>query len=544
MSLHSQSHTISTIELESFPPNNNSTYPNNHTPDNIPLASLAPSLSHPNPNPLPTLSTSSSKTAKARTVIIISCVAVVTGLTSFLSGVLVVATPAIARDLRLSVGMVLWPVTIQALTCGCTLLLAGSIADVVGSRYTYFLGNFFQTLTSLACGLSKTGIQLIVFRAFAGIAASMCLTSAVSIINDAFVPGRGRNLAFAAMGGGQPVGFGLGLTLGGVLTSSIGWEWGFHVSAIINGLVFALSMWHLPEGVGKMESVTWKRLGEEIDWAGALIISAALAMLSYVLAVVSTDSSSIQEPGNIALLTVALALLVAFVSWMHRQEKLRKATLIPNSLWKDKVFTSICINVFLVWGAFNAVEAFGNFFLQNIQGLNALQAGLRFLPSIVTGVLANVLVGLLVHRIRADWIVILSLVLSWSSPLLMALIKPKATYWAFAFPAILLNPIGADGLFTVSNLLITSRFPMKTQGLAGGVFQTTSQIGKSVGLALTTVVANDITAGSSSRGKEASPALMQGYRAGFWFLVAINSTSLCMSVWGLRRIGTVGRKQD
>ncbi len=244
------------------------------------------------------------------------------------------------------------------------------------------------------------------------------------------------------------------------------------------------------------------------------------------------------------MVTGALVLLVAFVSWIHRQEKLRKAALVPNSLWKDKVFTSICINVFLVWGSFNAVEHFGSFFLQNVQELNALQAGVRFLPSIVTGVVANILVGLLVHRIRADWIVILSLVLSWSSPLLMALINPKATYWAFAFPAILLNPIGADSLFTVSNLLITSRFPMKTQGLAGGVFQTTSQIGKSVGLALTTLVANDITAGSLSRDKEAPSALMQGYRAGFWFLLAINSTSLCMSVWGLRRIGTVGRKQD
>ncbi|KAL8646723.1 MAG: hypothetical protein Q9226_006738 [Calogaya cf. arnoldii] len=529
MSLPTQpiSHLSTIIELESSPHNANQNTNNDNE------------IRH-----SPTITISTPAAAKARTVIVITCVAVITGVNSFLNGVLVVATPAIARDLRLSVGVVLWPVTIQALTCGCTLLIAGSIADVVGSRHTYLVGNFLQTLTSLACGLSKSGVQLIVFRAFAGIAASLCLTSAVSIINDAFVPGRGRNLAFAAMGGGQPVGFGLGLTLGGVLTSSIGWEWGFYLSAIINGLVFALSMWQLPEGVGKVESVTWKRLGEEIDWIGALIISAALAMLSYVLAIVSTDSSAIHKPGNVALLTVALVSLVAFVSWMHRQEKLRKAALIPNSLWKDKVFTSICLNVFLVWGSFNAVEQFGNFFLQNIQELSALQAGLRLSPAIVTGILANILVGLLVHRIRADWIVILSLVLSWSSPLLMALINPKATYWSFTFFAFLLNPIGADGLFTVSNLLITSRFPMKTQGLAGGVFQTTSQIGKSVGLALTTLVANDVSAGSLSKDKEASPPLMQGYRAAFWFLVAINSTSLCMSVWGLRKIGTVGRKQD
>ncbi|KAL9592790.1 MAG: hypothetical protein Q9179_006367 [Wetmoreana sp. 5 TL-2023] len=497
---------------------------------------------------------------KVRTAVIITCVAVITGVNTFLSGVLVVAIPTIKESVGgLEGGMMLWceaslfkvdqnfiirPITIQALTCGCTLLLAGSIADVVGSRPMYLLGALLQTLTSIACGLSRTGLQLIVFRALAGIAASLCLPSVVSIINDAFRPGRGRNLAFAAMGGGQPVGFGLGLTLGGVLTESIGWEWGFYLSAIINGAVFGLSAWQLPRSVGRVEKVTWKRLREEVDWVGACVVSIALAMLSYELAVVSTSSQGMREPRNIGLLTVALTLLVVFVGWMHRQEKRQKAALIPNSLWKDEVFTSICINVFLVWGSFNAVEQIGNFFFQNIQGLNSLQAALRFLPAVVTGFVANIIVGLLVHRIRANWIVVISTVLSCSSPLLMALVRPTATYWAFAFPAIALNPVGADGIFTISNLLIASMFPVKTQGLAGGVFNTISQIGKSVGLALTTVVASGITAASSDADKGSVPALMEGYRAGFWFIFALSGTSLCMSIWGLRKVGTVGKKQD
>lgn len=108
----------------------------------------------------------------------------------------------------------------------------------------------------------------------------------------------------------------------------------------------------------------------------------------------------------------------------------------------------------------------------------------------------------------------------------------------------MLNPIGADGIFTISNLLITSMFPVKTQGLAGGVFKTVSQIGKSVGLALTTVVANDITATAPETDKLSRPALMEGYRAGFWFIFALNGASLCTSLWGLRRVGTVGKKQD
>jgi hypothetical protein len=45
-----------------------------------------------------------------------------------------------------------------------------------------------------------------------------------------------------------------------------------------------------------------------------------------------------------------------------------------------------------------------------------------------------------------------------------------------AFLANVFNPTGADSLFTVSNLLITSVFHANTQALAGGVFNTVSQV--------------------------------------------------------------------
>jgi nitrate/nitrite transporter NarK len=80
-------------------------------------------------------------------------------------------------------------------------------------------------------------------------------------------------------------------------------------------------------------------------------------------------------------------------------------------------------------------------------------------------------------HIKADRIVILTTIIASISPLLMAVVNPDWTYWALAFPAMLLKPMGADGLFTVSILLISTVFPAKMQGLAGGVFNTISQIG-------------------------------------------------------------------
>ena len=148
----------------------------------------------------------------------------------------------------------------------------------------YLLGCFLQFGFTLAYGLSNTGAQLIVFRGFAGIASSFCLPSAVSLINETFAPGRRRNVAFASMGGGQPVGFGLGLTLGGAVSDTIGWRWGFYIAAMVSILVLCSSWWQLPRSKQNLTNDAWHRLRHYIDWVGGLIASCSLAMLSYALA--------------------------------------------------------------------------------------------------------------------------------------------------------------------------------------------------------------------------------------------------------------------
>lgn len=90
------------------------------------------------------------------------------------------------------------------------------------------------------------------------------------------------------------IGFAVGLALGGVLTDSIGWQWGFYISAIFDTAIFAIALWGLPnsidspaDGVGAADltwSQKWSQMVNEIDWVGALIASASLAMLSYVFA--------------------------------------------------------------------------------------------------------------------------------------------------------------------------------------------------------------------------------------------------------------------
>ena len=170
-----------------------------------------------------------------------------------------------------------------ALTIGCLLIIAGSIADLIGSRKVFLLGAFLQGVFVLACGVSKTGIQLIMFRAMQGVAVSLCLPTAVSITTNSFPSGKRRNLGLAFMGAGQPLGYLIGLVLGGLFVDTIGWRVGYYMCAAANVIFFAVSYWGIPKDRA-MPAITWTRFRTQIDWVGALIASSCLAMLSYVLA--------------------------------------------------------------------------------------------------------------------------------------------------------------------------------------------------------------------------------------------------------------------
>ncbi|CAO1604619.1 hypothetical protein XANCAGTX0491_008164 [Xanthoria calcicola] len=372
---------------------------------------------------------------------------------------------------------------------------------------------------------------------------SLCLPTAVSILTASFPNGKTRNVGFSFLGAGQVLGFCIGLVLGGVLIETVGWRIGYYICGGVHVIALALACWVLPED-RKREATSWQRLYFDIDWVGAIIASSCLGLLSYVLASVTGSSSSIKEPLNATLMTLAVVLVPGFVLWVGRQERHGKPALIPNSLWKIPAFTAVCLMVLLSWGVMNSMEYFVSLFYQEVQQLSALQASLRFVPGLLVGFSLNIATGLLVHKFPANYLVIISTLLCAGSPLLMALINPQWSYWYAAFWSMVLYPVSADVLFTISSLIIVDVFPAKTHALAGAVFNTVAQFGTSLGIAIMAVVASNVTRGSGDPDKESPAALMEGYRVTFWLGFGGMLLTVAVGVVGLRKAGKVGLKRE
>lgn len=232
-------------------------------------------------------SLSAKKTSNLQTFLTIFTPSFVGFIASFTNGVITIGLPEIARSLSLDRSLYLWPSSVYGLTSGACLLIAGSIADLVGARPVELLGITLIGVFTLACGFAARGEQLVVFRALQGVALAMHLPASVALISGAVPSGRARNLGFACLGFSQPLGFAVGLVISGILVEKVGWRSGFYLSggALLTTAVAAV--WSLPKlksGAQDGLVALAKKVGREVDWIGGMISSGGLAILAYVLA--------------------------------------------------------------------------------------------------------------------------------------------------------------------------------------------------------------------------------------------------------------------
>ncbi|GAB7328575.1 hypothetical protein MBLNU13_g00525t1 [Cladosporium sp. NU13] len=483
--------------------------------------------------------------SKSRTIIVVTQLIFLQLFSSFCNGIIVVGLPAITNTLKLEGALLLWPTSVFYLTAGSCLMLAGSVADVVGTRPMILAANILLVASALACGLARSGNELIAFRGLQGVASAMAVPASVSIISTNVAHGRSRNLGFSCLGFSSPLGFLLGLVLGGVFVDTVGWRPAFYLAGATTAVSFLFCFWVLPvDRRARPARMVPRQLALEIDWVGTIVLSTGIATLSYVLAMLSSDIHNIRRASNISLLVISAASVVVFVWWMDYQVKHNRTALMPNSLWRNSSFTSICIMILFASAVSNGMELFCSLFFQEVQGHTALETSLRILPALITAILSNITTGYFVNRISVTWVVLISAALTAVSPLLMALIDPQYPYWSMAFTAQIFQLVCTNVLFTVGLLIISAVFPSNTQALGGAVFNTCAQLGTSVGLTVTSVISESITAASGEVDKSSPKALMAGYRAAFWALFACMAIVFVTGALGLRRVGKIGVKQD
>ncbi|MVT04576.1 MFS transporter [Enterobacter sp. 10-1] len=283
------------------------------------------------------------------------------------------ALPAIAHSLNRSPLAMQSAIISYTLTVAMLIPVSGWLADRFGTRKVFIIAVGLFTLGSLACALSSSLMELVIFRVIQGIGGAMMMPVARLALLRAYPRSELLPvLNFVTMPG--LVGPILGPVLGGVLVTWASWHWIFLINIPIGiiGILYARKC---------MPDFTTPR--RRFDTSGFLLFGLSLVLFS----------SGIELFGEkivatwIALTIIALSVLLLLAYIRHARR--HPTPLISLSLFKTRTFSvGIAGNLATRLGT-GCVPFLMPLMLQVGFGYPAIIAGCMIAPTAVGSIIAK-----------------------------------------------------------------------------------------------------------------------------------------------------------
>ncbi|MEP6559447.1 MAG: MFS transporter [Nakamurella sp.] len=409
-----------------------------------------------------------------------------------------VALPDISSDLGASFADLQWVIDIYALVLATLLLVAGSVADGWGRRRVYIIGLIIFAGSSVACGLAQNATELVIARALQGVGGAAMFATTIALLNVSY-RGRDRSFAYGVWGAVSGAAAGLGVVLGGLLVEWTSWRWIFFVNLPISVVAVLLS--RVAFAAGQPERV-------RLDFAG---------MATFVLAAGSTTYGLIRageygwdEVGTAIAMATGVSAFAVFVLVESRSRN----PLVDLGLFRRSRFVGVNLAAAML-----SFSAFGYFallsiYLQTVQGMSAIEAGIRFLPLTITAFVVSAVTGKLLRGVSPAVPVGFAIVLIGVGALLMRLMDATAS-WQSMLPGQIVSGVGVGIASPLVAAAALGSVPVAKSGMASGLVNTGRQLGLAFGVALLgTVFQSAATVNLTDAGAPQAEASAQGIAAG------------------------------
>lgn len=265
--------------------------------------------------------------------------------------------PAITADLDIPAGAQVWPASVFALVTGAFLLPFGRAADLFGGYLVFNLGLAWFLVWTVAAGFSPDYTTLIVARAMQGFGPAAFLPTGIMILGQTYRPGPRKNLIFSLYGAFAPLGFYLGVIVGGVTGDLLSFRWYFWIGSLIIGGCLLGALFSLPrtEPQGRQRGDAAQA---KMDFWGMFTTVPALVLIVFAV----TDGAHAPHGWAtnyvIATFVVGVVLLgAAFYveGWVSAQP------LLPASLFKPKYMKTLIVSLIFSYGTFGIFLYYASF---------------------------------------------------------------------------------------------------------------------------------------------------------------------------------------
>jgi len=294
---------------------------------------------------------------------ILAVIVLGTLMSSIDSTIVLLAFPAMTQALHSNISTIIWVILIYLLVVAIFSTQFGRIGDIYGRSRMFNLGFAVFTIASFLCGIAPSDISLIAFRALQAIGGALIASNSSAIIADTFERHRiGKAYGYTSLS--WNVGSILGILLGGIITTTIGYRYIFFINVPIGIIAVLLGLKYLKDNY---------RSNDKIDLQGMTALGIAIGLIAY--AGINYASAGLNITNEIMLM-LGIASLVVFIML----EKKVKMPTINFSMFKNRIFrNSLLASLFQGLG-FMGVTFMLIMYLQGVRGYSPLYASLILFP--------------------------------------------------------------------------------------------------------------------------------------------------------------------
>ncbi len=428
------------------------------------------------------------------------------------STIVLLAFPAIVTSLHSNISTIIWVILIYMLLGAVATTQLGKIGDIYGRSKIFIAGLAVFTVSSFLCGIAPSDIFLVAFRAVQGLGGAMVSATSGAIIADTFERHRiGRAFGFIAMA--FNVGAILGIVLGGIITTFVGWQYIFFINVPIGIVALALGIKYISD------KQTFKA---KLDVPGMVILGVSLSVLLYGgIGLAAAGASTL----NIALIILGAVLLIAF----YFIEKRAENPTMPLDMFANKVFRNSIYASLLQGMGFLGVIFMIVMYLQGVRGFSPFYASLILVPGyIISGVIAPYM-GRLSDKRGARIVATVGIALMILGVIVYLFLNVLSSIYLVILGSVVMGIGGA--MFWPSNLsAIMAHADQRRFGIASGMSRLFSTMGMMASFIVVFVVAAfsipraqafQIFVGASTIKSGVASAFVNGMHVAFVAMIAI-----------------------
>jgi len=385
-----------------------------------------------------------------------------------------VALPHIAGNLSAGVDESTWVLTSYLVSNAIVLPLTGWFSSLFGRKRFYMTCVAIFTVSSMLCGLAPSLALLVFFRILQGAGGGALQPISQAILLESF-PKEKQGMAMAMFGVGVVMAPIIGPTLGGWLTDSYSWRWIFLINIPVGVISLILTLFLIFDPPFLVRKGF--KAGVRIDFIGLGLLSVGLGFLQVVLDKGQREDW-FESRFIVACAAVSAIGLVAALIW----ELTRKDPIVDFRLLKDRNFFLATVTMFVLGFVLYGSTALLPIFLQTLLGYTALLSGLVLSPGGIVVVIMLPIVGKLLTRFEARWLVICGVVIVAASLFHMATFNLDIDFRT-AMMARIYQSAGMAFLFVPINVMAFYFIPKEKFNNATGIINLARNIGGSFGIA-------------------------------------------------------------